>query len=201
MAKVFGSRPWRAGSPDGGGAFARAALAGVLMVLPATARAGDPSADPPRARVMHLIRQTAVCRGVDPDFAVALARAESGLDWRAVSAKGARGLFQLLPATAREMGVLERDIFDPLANTDAGLRYFRLQAERFDNIALALVAYNAGPEVAARWTRDPTTFIARETRRFVDRVFAIYRRLKRTRSAPSRAAPEACSPLPMRRLH
>ena len=168
-------------------AFARVALACLLVASPAVVGAAVPSVDSSRG-VARLIRDVANCVGISPIFAEALGRAESGLDPHAVSAKGALGLFQLLPVTAREMGVAERDIFDPAVNAAAGLRYFRRQAIRFDSIPLALVAYNAGPEVARRWTRDRAAYVPLETQRFVDHVIDIYRRLKR-------AAPEPMDPL------
>ena len=169
-------------------AFARLALTGLLVASPTVIGAAVPAVDSSRVELVRLIRDVAGCVGISPLFAEALARAESGLDPRAVSAKGALGLFQLLPVTAREMGVPERDVFDPAVNAAAGLRYFRRQAKRFDSIPLALVAYNAGPEVARRWTRDRAAYVPPETQRFVEHVLSIHRRLKR-------AAPEPRDPL------
>lgn len=75
---------------------------------------------------------------------VALVARESAFDPRAVSTAGAQGLAQLMPATAAELGVT--DPFDPAENLDAGARYLAAQLQRFGDVALALAAYNAGPE-------------------------------------------------------
>lgn len=87
--------------------------------------------------------------------------------WRhdAVSPVGARGLAQLMPYTAREMGV---DINDPLQNLEGGARYLRIQLNRFDgNLALALAAYNCGPERVARVNGIPAI---RETQLYVSSI-------------------------------
>lgn len=83
----------------------------------------------------------------------ALVLTESRYRQQAISHAGAAGLAQLMPATARELGVLDR--FDPLANLDGGARYLRQQLERFGEIDLALAAYNAGPAAVARRWRIP----------------------------------------------
>ena len=79
---------------------------------------------------------------------LALIERESGWNPRAVSPKGAQGLGQLMPATARDLGV--SDPFDPAQNLDGAARYFAAQLARFGDVALALAAYNAGPEAVAR---------------------------------------------------
>ena len=98
---------------------------------------------------------------------VELIRAESGFDPRALSPKGARGLGQLMPKTARTLGV--QDIWDPAQNLDGAVRYFSAQLERFGDVALALAAYNAGPNRVVEHRGVPPF---RETRAYVARITA-----------------------------
>lgn len=92
--------------------------------------------------------------GVEPALIAAVIQSESAFDSQAVSWAGARGLMQLMPATAREMGC--RDPFDPRQNILGGSRYLRLMLDRFGgNMTLALAAYNAGPDRVAKNFRVP----------------------------------------------
>jgi soluble lytic murein transglycosylase-like protein len=101
---------------------------------------------------------------LDPDFLAAVARTESALDPRAVSPAGAIGLMQLMPATARGLGV---DPWDPPQNIMGGARHLRVLLDRFDGrIDLALAAYNAG---AGRVTRYGGVPPFAETRTYVGR--------------------------------
>jgi soluble lytic murein transglycosylase-like protein len=101
----------------------------------------------------------------------AVVQAESGFKVRAVSPAGARGLMQLMPGTAKEMGVT--DPFDIEQNIDGGSRYLRTMLDRFDgDVRLALSAYNAGPGTVAKYNgRVPYA----ETRNYVDRVLRFVR--------------------------
>ena len=82
---------------------------------------------------------------LDPDLVNSVIHAESGFNAHAVSPKGARGLMQLMPGTASQLGV--NDSFDPQANVTGGSRYLRELLERYDfDLVKALAAYNAGPE-------------------------------------------------------
>ena len=95
---------------------------------------------------------------------LALIKAESGFNAKAISAKGAIGLTQLMPGTAKELGV---DPHDPQENLTGGARYLSQQYERFGTWPLALAAYNAGPTRVARLGRIPNI---RETKTFVASV-------------------------------
>jgi len=88
------------------------------------------------------VRETANAYGVPVNLAFALITQESGGNQGARSSKGATGIMQLMPSTARELGV---DPTDPYQNIEGGLRYLAQQKERFGSWPLALAAYNAGP--------------------------------------------------------
>jgi soluble lytic murein transglycosylase-like protein len=99
---------------------------------------------------------------------------ESGFNPRAVSKRGAIGLMQLQPATARRYGV--KDIYDPEQNIRAGTRYLRDLLTRFDsNLELALAAYNAGEEAVERYGRHIPPYA--ETLNYVPSVMRVYQRL------------------------
>ena len=163
----------------------RHALSRAVSPAPARVAASHRSARPaaahPHESLRRLIHRVARREGVDPLFAEALARVESGLNPRAISPNGCcRGLFQLHHVTAQELGV--RDVFDATENATGGTRYFRRLARRFGSVALALVAYNAGPTVAQRWVVNPAgTDVPSETTRFVEHVIGTYRRLRASR--------------------
>ncbi len=112
--------------------------------------------------VVHLVRTIAVEEGLDPDLAEALLRVESGGDVEARSRVGARGLMQLMPATAREIAAREGidiedddDLVNPRTNIRLGLIYLGDMLRRFDQSeVLALAAYNAGPGRVQRWRQE-----------------------------------------------
>jgi hypothetical protein len=110
----------------------------------------------------------AACRhGVPAGLFDALVVQESRYESRARSSKGAIGLSQLMPATARSLGV--RDPADVLQNLDGGARYLRAQFDRFGDWRLALAAFNAGPGAVARHGGVPPY---RETAHYVDAILA-----------------------------
>lgn len=129
----------------------------------------DESQPVPQVPYGDQIYEAARRHGVDPRLVAAVAGAESAYDVRAVSHKGARGLMQLMPATARRFGVTEDRIHDPEANVDAGTRYLAWLLDRFDgDLALALAAYNAGEGTVDRYGGVPPY---RETRGYLQRIF------------------------------
>jgi len=118
--------------------------------------------------------------GIDPDFIHSVIRAESGYNAKAVSAKGAQGLMQLMPATAAKLGV--RDSLDPANNIDGGSRYLRELLLRYNGDASkALAAYNAGPGSVEKYKGIPPY---RETRGYVARVINDFNRRKLATSNP-----------------
>jgi soluble lytic murein transglycosylase-like protein len=120
------------------------------------------------------IRTAAALHGVDERLIISVIRAESNFNPRAVSRKSARGLMQLMPATAAQYEV--RNVFDPAENIHAGTRYLRAMLDRFGDLPLALAAYNAGPERVARHRGIPP--IA-ETQAYVRRVLRDFTALTR----------------------
>jgi soluble lytic murein transglycosylase len=114
----------------------------------------------------NLINSAATRYGLDPALIKAVIKAESDFNPYAVSRAGARGLMQLMPATARLMGV--RNIHDPYENVDGGAKYLkRLLTELNWNLELALAAYNAGIDKVRQYGTIPPY---NETRTYVKRV-------------------------------
>ena len=117
----------------------------------------------------ELIHHAARRHGLNPELVAAVARAESAFRPDAVSVKGARGLMQLMPATAEWLGVEQHHIHDPEFNLDAGARYLRRLADKFqDDLSLVLAAYNAGEGTIARYGGVPPY---RETQSYLKRIF------------------------------
>lgn len=113
-------------------------------------RWGNRWADPNRYKAYdHLVREAATRHQVDVALVKAVIRAESDFVADAVSPKGALGLMQLMPGTARLRGVSR--VFDPSENIDGGVRHLRYLLDRYNgNLRLALAAYNAGEKAVDR---------------------------------------------------
>lgn len=110
--------------------------------------------------------------GLDPNLLHAMIKVESGYDPRALSAKGARGLMQLMPGTARRFGV--SDAFNPRENVRAGAEYVRWLLKLFQgDIELALAGYNAGEQAVIRAGYRIPAYV--ETRDYVPKVLAHYK--------------------------
>lgn len=157
-------------------AYTRAAD-GTLHISAATVSAGPSAANtaiatagvgvsPRAANYEALIVEHARANRLNPQLVRAVIQAESAFNPRAVSPVGAMGLMQLMPGTARELGVV--DPFDPEDNIRGGTKYLRSLLDRFDGeVELALAAYNAGPGAVERYNGVPPY---RETRNYVARI-------------------------------
>jgi soluble lytic murein transglycosylase-like protein len=142
---------------------------------PRMAGSGRPMAPPDVARLVDSVAQS---HGMEPALLLAVISAESGFRAKAISPKGAQGLMQLMPATARRLGV--RDPFDPEQNVRGGARYLNELLRLFDNdLRLALAAYNAGEDAVLRHGRAIPPYP--ETRQYVTRVLSRYDALTQLR--------------------
>ncbi len=138
----------------------------------------------------HLINQYSAEYKFDPIFIMAVVRAESGFARQARSHRGAVGLMQLMPETAKEMARLvglnpdQVDLIDPATNLRLGIRYLAYLRDEFgeDRVAV-LAAYNAGPTNVRAWRQRRTLTVEQipfpETQAFVNRVLSTFRWLKR----------------------
>ncbi len=144
-----------------------------LEPMSLTAKAPPRNASRSRAsRFDALIERTASAHGVDTALVKAMVQVESAFDPYAVSHKGAYGLMQLMPETARQYGVA--DPADPVQNVRGGVRYMRHLMQLFgDDTRLALAAYNAGEGAVKRYGGIPPY---NETRNYVRKVMALQRR-------------------------
>ena len=118
----------------------------------------------------EFIAAASQAHGVDPLLVKALIQVESGYRPKARSPKGAVGLMQIMPATAREYKV--GNPFDPKANIEAGVKHLKALLDRFgsERTELALAAYNAGPGAVEKFNGIPPY---RETRNYVSRILAL----------------------------
>jgi soluble lytic murein transglycosylase-like protein len=122
--------------------------------------------------------------GVDALLIYSIMHRESSFKKFALSYKGARGLMQLMPATAARLGV--RDIFDPQQNIEGGVKYMRILLDMFDgDVRLALAGYNAGEGAVLKYGRSVPPY--RETQEYVRRIsqrYALMRDPSTARLAP-----------------
>jgi soluble lytic murein transglycosylase len=124
----------------------------------------------PNADWAAWIAEHAASQGIDARLVQSVIQAESAYNPRAVSRRGAMGLMQLMPATARLLAVSEP--FDPEQNIRGGVAYLRKMVDEFGSVELALAAYNAGPGAVRRHGGVPPFA---ETRAYVRTVLALYR--------------------------
>jgi hypothetical protein len=167
--------------------FHRRAWATLFCVLPAlfyhTASAQPPRAVLPASATVQTIAPelaraillASTVHRVEAELIHAVIKQESGYNPRAVSPKGAQGLMQLMPETARRFGV--GDVFDPVANVQGGTKYLRWLLDTFQgNLELVLAAYNAGEGAVTQYGNKIPPFA--ETQVYVPKVLAHYYQLK-----------------------
>ncbi len=150
----------------------------------------DPLPEPlsPTTPYHDIIRAAAERYGVDADLIHCVIAVESNFNEKAVSPRNARGLMQLLPATAKRMGV--KNIFDAKENVDGGTRYLRDMLTRYHgNITLALAAYNAGPEKVQRYGNRVPPYL--ETQNYIQKIARGYAKIKAQAAVPNNATLEA----------
>lgn len=117
----------------------------------------------------ELIFAAAKRHEISPQLVAAMVRAESSFDPKAVSHKGAVGLMQLMPATARRFGLTSSERYRPEKNLEAGVRYLRWLLDRYEGeLPLALAGYNAGETNVQRYGGVPPF---RETRNYIRRIY------------------------------
>lgn len=149
--------------PKGGGEYKTYLVRGASKPIMAT----RPPSDDYVGQYDDLIQRHAEANGIRPDLVRAVIQVESGYNPRARSPKGARGLMQLMPGTALDLGVV--NAYDPEDNIRGGTRYLKMLLERYGNDeTLALAAYNAGPEAVEKYGNAVPPY--RETQDYVERV-------------------------------
>lgn len=126
----------------------------------------------PQSRYDGIIDSAAQAFGLDGALLHAVIAVESGYNVQARSPRGASGLMQLMPETARVFGTA--DVFDPAQNINGGARYLRYLLDKYDNqLDIVLAAYNAGEKALLKYGRKIPPF--KETLRYVEQVQSRYR--------------------------
>lgn len=151
------------------GSYTRIPKQGRASATASCAGLTEPLMQKRAATYAPIIEKVSAKHGLPSQLVSAVIRVESCYDRRAVSRSGARGLMQLMPATALSLGV--NDSFDPEQNIDGGVRYLARMLERFKDLRLGLAAYNAGPETVEAFQDVPPY---PDTVSYVTRILKLY---------------------------
>ena len=123
-----------------------------------------------KAQIKAMISQIAQKHGLDEKLVHAVVKQESGFNPKATSHCGAMGLMQLMPSTAKSLGV--KDAYNPVQNVDGGVRYLKSMLEKYNgNVVLALAAYNAGSGAVDKYKDVPPY---KETQNYVKSILSNY---------------------------
>ena len=123
-----------------------------------------------KSQILNIVSQVSQKYNVDEKLVQAVIKQESGFNTKAKSKAGAMGLMQLMPATAKRLGV--KDPYNPVQNIDGGVRYLKSMLDKYNgNIILALAAYNAGPGAVDKYSGVPPYA---ETQNYVKNILANY---------------------------
>jgi soluble lytic murein transglycosylase-like protein len=141
---------------------------------PGKPSAAQPFSKQPSKQISDIVEQSSRAHHVDPLLIHSMIKVESNYNPYAVSIKGAEGLMQLMPPTARMLGV--SNSFDPRENIEAGVKYLKFLQGLYGDDRLALAAYNAGPGAVEKYKQVPPF---KETQNYVEQVGRRYENARR----------------------
>lgn len=148
----------------------KAILNAIQEVNDARKDYSKPAVSSNKSQLLSMINQVANKHGVDAKLVQALIKQESGFNPNATSKVGAKGLMQLMPTTAKSLGV--KDPYNPTENVEGGVKYLKSMLDKYNgNVILALAAYNAGPGAVDKYSGVPPY---KETQNYVKNILANY---------------------------